>query len=1009
MDNDPSQLTQPATQQVLDPRRLGRNNSGLTTADISDVICILHPSSPAAFRIVANTATRKPQHVLQNDTFETFGDEGDPIDPEEQETFVIDSELADNAQDLALRFSSETVQPVLGFCFGRNSRTCDIVLDTDSFKRVSNLHFRIYVNQAGVLMLEDMSTNGTLVDEKHLKGKGSAAPATRMLHAGSIIQIPSVKPDESIKFIVRIPSRSGYQDRYARNLRKYINHLRMLEDRHQFAQRQHLQRNNITQANVPLYVPSNPFGMHWDGGEEYNVVGMLGKGAFATVFKLATKMDGKHYAAKELEKKRVIKNGRLDQRLDNEMQIMKSIRHENIVQYINYMDHAEHLYIIMEYVPCGDLQGYLSKNAVLPEKEAKLMSRQVLDALHYLHGKQITHRDIKPDNILISSLDPFTIKLSDFGLSKVVSTNETFLKTFCGTLLFCAPEVFPHYDDHMMQKGVKRRRSGNTNAGRFHSYSQSVDIWSYAAVLWLSMCGKPPFEGVADNTGKGMFNKIMETRLDINPLLAHGVSTQAIDLLCRMLTTDPSKRPTEIDCLGHPWLYDGRRLSASQVSRGLRAIAEEEEGAITVEGQARAFSQLSVRDAEPTAAGANRQPSNFQEEDDEIPQFDSGDLDFLDPRQSKRVKADQLVPRHHVRDQAAMPSSSPELSSTSDYEDELPIPGQLFRKPPRLFGEIGDSALESSGVLGEKTNAALDMPSDDVHEKDSTGSKMAIDASIESYQARQTTSDLYRSDASLAQHPSLMGTESELRELHMMEPPGNEPGTSGDGSDFVDEPQTPRTPDAFSDNSYNTKSPPSQPKRISSQDGTPRQNQINESSLPATMPPNSQNHRPLLGVLKSTADSIAPIELQLYNRVSHWGRHPGNTFIYPDQFDTRISKRAFVIWFHAYGIEKEEREGHDWRRMPDVHTIISTNSSNCIWINGERLTQKDTDGEQMCGRLYTGDVITIFDSMNRTTGSQQSLKFVCEFYVGQAETQRPEDLPFKPIRAVEPSQPRQSF
>jgi serine/threonine protein kinase len=545
------------------------------------------------------------------------------------------------------------------------------------------------------------------------------------------------------------------------------------------------------------------------------------------------------------------------------------------------------------------------------------------------------------------------------------------------------------------------------------------------------MCGKPPFEGVVDQTGKGMFNKIMETRLDINPLLAHGVSTQAIDLMCAMLNTDPAKRPTEINCLQHPWLFDGRKISASQVSRDLRPISEEEEGAITVEGQAKAFSQLSVQDALPSMGGAGRQLSNVDEEeyDDELPQFDSGDLDFLDPRKSKRMKADRVVPRQHVQDQAAIPSSSPKLSPTSENEDEdgLPIPGREPKSTPRLFGEIGNSALEDSGVLGEKTNAALDMPSDEMEGEYVEVSKISFDVSEQSYQAGQTTSELYRSDSGLLQHPSLMGTESELRDLHMMEPPNNDIGTSGDASDFMDEPQTPPPPDEYSENSYNTKSPHSQA-TPRPQDLTPRQQnrQVAPSSLCSTLPPQVEEMNgltapipyeerigfqsgPLLGKLTTTPDSMCKITLHLQSRISHWGRAPGNTFVYADPLDVRISKRAFIIWFHAYGIEKEEREGRDWRLMPGIRTLINTDSSTCIWVNDEKLTRKDTDGEQMCGRLYTGDVIKVFDSKNSRTGSQQCLKFVCEFGVGEAEARRPEDLPFKAERAVEPSHPRQSF
>jgi serine/threonine protein kinase len=114
----------------------------------------------------------------------------------------------------------------------------------------------------------------------------------------------------------------------------------------------------------------------------------------------------------------------------------------------------------MEYVGGGELSTYLAQVKRLREDTAKTIARQLLHALQYLHRRRITHRDIKPDNILISSFDPMRVKLSDFGLSKVVQ-EETFLKTFCGTLLYCAPEVYPEYENYRRGEARKRRRRGD--------------------------------------------------------------------------------------------------------------------------------------------------------------------------------------------------------------------------------------------------------------------------------------------------------------------------------------------------------------------------------------------------------------------------------------------------------------------------------------------------------------------------------------------------------------------
>ena len=118
------------------------------------------------------------------------------------------------------------------------------------------------------------------------------------------------------------------------------------------------------------------------------------------------------------------------------------------------------MYIIMEYVPGGDLSTMLHEKGALPEPKVKLLARQTLQALDYLHQRKITHRDIKPDNILIVTDNPIEVKLSDFGLSKIVQDDDTFLKTFCGTLLYCAPEVFSKYSEYFEDKSSKRRRDG---------------------------------------------------------------------------------------------------------------------------------------------------------------------------------------------------------------------------------------------------------------------------------------------------------------------------------------------------------------------------------------------------------------------------------------------------------------------------------------------------------------------------------------------------------------------
>jgi serine/threonine protein kinase len=148
---------------------------------------------------------------------------------------------------------------------------------------------------------------------------------------------------------------------------------------------------------------------------------------------------------------------------------MPNFEQPNIVKFVESFEFKDHMYIVMEYLPGGDL-SHLAREGPLEEERTKQIARQILTGLDYMHRSGVTHRDIKPENIMIQSIDPINVKLTDFGLSKVVSAEETILKTFCGTLLYLAPEVFPEYSEYIMLgepgAGSKRRRPPPQVPGR---------------------------------------------------------------------------------------------------------------------------------------------------------------------------------------------------------------------------------------------------------------------------------------------------------------------------------------------------------------------------------------------------------------------------------------------------------------------------------------------------------------------------------------------------------------
>ncbi|QGA18727.1 hypothetical protein EYB26_006412 [Talaromyces marneffei] len=985
--------TQESTQPYSDPRRMGSHNSGLHDQDVSDIICILHPGSHPAHEAVDATS-RQPkgyQHVLQRDEFQF-----DSIDS--------------SSRDIAIRMSSSVHDLSLGFVFGRNPSKCDVLLSPEvASKHISNIHFRIFVNDDGILMLQDLSTNGTVVDDTRLWKRN--AQTTRMLVNGSVIIVASDnKHNKEVRFVVRIPSRDGFQVQYTQNLVAYLDRVA----RHN-AKVQNLQARAPPPQTAFQWTLGNPYGMHWTGGSIYNVTGQIGKGAFATVYKLATKQDGIVYAAKELDKRRFMKNGILDQKVDNEMKIMKDLRHPNIVQYVDHHEHDRWIYIIMEYIAGGELSAYLASNGKIAEDMVKSIARQLLHALQYLHKRKITHRDIKPDNILISSVDPLRVKLSDFGLSKVVQ-EETFMKTFCGTLLYCAPEVYPEYDNYRQGVARKRRRLGDPPP-RTSPYDQSVDMWSLGAVLFHLLCGSPPYTGRGDDRGAQMLRTIMTTDVDYDLLREEGVSEEAIDFVSRLLRTDPQERSTERELFKHAWIANVPDIDDYPDSEEfpleddqLAMIAEALEDELDA-------SQLSINDHgdyNEIVIGGESQETLL-----------------------KRPRLDAETSIHYP--------SLPPINSFSVLE----VPSNLQATTAnRLFGEVTSSALRSSGIFGNLSPRAFDVKSDQ-----SSGESMEVDADDLSAGVYSFPQPDFAGSA-----PSLLGADSLVGQLNMsphdtsskdpaaadVKPgtpqsrsvrevtPANQEsadpaqtkhsaievtpkalpfhrrielplpdtasessmprsdsfqGPSSDGVDENKQDELAVTVDARTGREIVDDLPPTTDSDYS--DRLQMETRTIASEIPQSLTlSNFLKPRPLLGRLMTVPGSIFELTLRLEDRMTSWGRGPLATLVYPDRMDTRIPAYAIEVTFWSPGIEPLISEGADWRDMPDVMTILSTKTRNRIWVNDVELRRGPTidNGSEVWifGKIYTGDIITIWQNGGKF------LRFRCEIYHGDSARPRPE-------------------
>lgn len=201
-------------------------------------------------------------------------------------------------------------------------------------------------------------------------------------------------------------------------------------------------------------------------------------------------------------------------------------------------DRPESVFMILELMRGGDMISRISKmpQRRLPESSAKFFFIQMAEAMKYLHDKGITHRDIKPDNILLATEDEETLlKVTDFGLSKFVKKNSI-MKTLCGTPQYVAPEIL-------------------TTRGK-GSYTKKVDIWSMGCCLYACLAGSVPFTGGEHGDVQHIANDIVRGSLRFDPVRWQSVSQSAVSMVTKCLTKNPAKRPSIEDLRAHRWLND---------------------------------------------------------------------------------------------------------------------------------------------------------------------------------------------------------------------------------------------------------------------------------------------------------------------------------------------------------------------------------------------------------------------------------------------------------------------
>ncbi|KAK7149996.1 hypothetical protein R3I94_009344 [Phoxinus phoxinus] len=271
---------------------------------------------------------------------------------------------------------------------------------------------------------------------------------------------------------------------------------------------------------------------------------VLGTGAFSEVVLAEERSTGKMFAVKCIPKKAL--KGK-ENSIENEIAVLRKIKHENIVALEDIYESSNHLYLIMQLVSGGELFDRIVEKGFYTEKDASTLIRQVLDAVNYLHSMAIVHRDLKPENLLyFNPQDGSKIMISDFGLSKMEGTGDV-MSTACGTPGYVAPEV-------LAQK----------------PYSKAVDCWSIGVIAYILLCGYPPFY---DENDSKLFEQILKADYEFDAPYWDDISDSAKDFISCLMEKDPSKRYTCDQALRHPWIAGDTALCKNiheSVSRQMR-------------------------------------------------------------------------------------------------------------------------------------------------------------------------------------------------------------------------------------------------------------------------------------------------------------------------------------------------------------------------------------------------------------------------------------------------------
>lgn len=261
---------------------------------------------------------------------------------------------------------------------------------------------------------------------------------------------------------------------------------------------------------------------------KYEIFEKIGEGTLATIYRAENIFTKESVACKFFRHEKLRLKDRIS--IHQEVDIMKSLEHPNLVNFLDFYENSTGCYLFMEYVPGGDLFDRMYKKMFYYEDEARNLVYNLLIGVKYCHDNGICHRDLKPENLLLSGSKDVDIKIGDFGIASKVCGNNLTLQ--CGSLNFMAPEIL-----------------NNQN------YGKPVDMWSVGVITYILLVGYPPFQD--DSFGR-IPSKIKHAKYEFHQDDWRAISELAKEFIRNILILDPRSRFTVNDALAHSWISERR-------------------------------------------------------------------------------------------------------------------------------------------------------------------------------------------------------------------------------------------------------------------------------------------------------------------------------------------------------------------------------------------------------------------------------------------------------------------